>query len=161
MSMIDTIDELEALYDVAVPGSLKKVVKQITPSYAKWINAARFCVLTTVGPEGTDGSPRGDENPVVRVIDDKTLHLPDWRGNNRIDSLRNIVRDGRVSLMFMVPHQDNVVRLNGVAKLTADPEITGTFEQNGKQPKSVIALGVRSRNGSAHGGTISGRTKGC
>ena len=140
MTTIDTIEDLEALYDAAVPGSLKKVVTTITPSYAEWINAARFCVLTTVGPEGTDGSPRGDVDPVVRIVDDKTLHLPDWRGNNRIDSLRNIVRDGRVSLMFMVPHQNNVVRLNGTAKLSADPALTQTFEQNGKRPKTVIMI---------------------
>ncbi len=142
MTTITTIQDLETLYDVAVPASLTKVVKRITPHYATWINAAKFCVLTTVGPEGTDGSPRGDTGPVVRLIDDKTLHLPDWRGNNRIDSLRNIVRDGRVSLMLMVPHANNVIRINGTAVLSADPAVTQTFEQNGKHPRSVIVITV-------------------
>lgn len=142
MNTIDTIQHLEALYDKAVPLSLQKVVTRLTPSYQTWINASRFCVLTTVGPEGTDGSPRGDVGPVVRIIDDKTLHLPDWRGNNRIDSLRNIVTDGRVSLMFMVPGQGNVVRVNGTAKLTADASVTETFVQNGRSPKSVIVISV-------------------
>lgn len=142
MKTIDSIEDLEALYDPAVPGSLKKVVTEVTPSYAKWINAARFCVLTTVGPEGTDGSPRGDVDPVVRLIDSKTLHLPDWRGNNRIDSLRNIVRDGRVSVLFMVPGLNNVVRVNGTAKLSADPKLTSSFEQNGRHPKTVIVITV-------------------
>ncbi|MBT5294978.1 MAG: pyridoxamine 5'-phosphate oxidase family protein [Octadecabacter sp.] len=142
MKTIDNIDALEALYDAAVPNSLRKVVQRLTPHYAKWIKTARFCVLTTVGPESTDGSPRGDVGPVVRLIDDTTLHLPDWRGNNRIDSLRNIVRDGRVSLMFMVPGSSNVIRVNGTAVLSDDPTVTGTFEQNGKHPKSVIVITV-------------------
>lgn len=143
MKTIDTIQDLEAIYDKAVPLSLQKVVTRLTPSYQTWIDAARFCVLTTVGPEGTDGSPRGDVGPVVRIIDDKTLHMPDWRGNNRIDSLRNIVSDGRVSLMFMVPGQGNVVRVNGTAKLTADPAVTGTFDQKGRTPKSVIVITIQ------------------
>jgi len=142
MKTIDTIDDLETLYEAAVPASLTKVVKRITPHYATWINAAKFCVLSTVGPEGTDGSPRGDTGPVVRLIDEKTLHLPDWRGNNRIDSLRNIVRDGRVSLMLMVPGANNVIRINGTAVLSDDPAITGTFEQKGKHPRSVIVITV-------------------
>ena len=140
MKTIDSIAELETLYDKAVPLSLQKVVTRLTPSYQTWINAARFCVLTTVGPGGTDGSPRGDEGPVVRIIDDKTLHVPDWRGNNRIDSLRNIVNDGRVSLLFMVPGHGNVVRINGTAKLTADPDVTRTFTQKGRNPKCVIVI---------------------
>lgn len=80
--------------------------------------------------------------PVVRIINDKTLHLPDWRGNNRIDSLRNIVRDGRVSLMFMVNGSSNVVRVNGRAVLSADEAVTQTFEQRGKHPRSVIVITV-------------------
>lgn len=142
MKTIETIEALEAIYDKAVPASLDKVVQRITPLYARWINASKFCVLTTVGPQGTDGSPRGDIGPVVRIMDDKTLLLPDWRGNNRIDNLRNIVADGRASLMFMVPHAFNVVRVNGRAVLTADPAVTGRFETNGKQPKTVIVLTV-------------------
>lgn len=142
MKTITTIDALETLYDAAVPASLTKVVKRITPHYATWINAAKFCVLSTVGAEGTDGSPRGDTGPVVRLIDDKTLHLPDWRGNNRIDSLRNIVRDGRVSLMLMIPGASNVIRINGTAVLTDDPDVVGTFDQKGNQPKSVIVITV-------------------
>ncbi len=142
MKTVDDIAALEALYDAAVPNSLRKVVTRLTPHYAKWINTARFCVLTTVGPEGTDGSPRGDVDPVVRMVDDKTLWLPDWRGNNRIDSLRNIVRDGRVSLMFMVQGSANVIRVNGTAVLRVDDDATGSFEQNGKHPKSIIVITV-------------------
>ena len=142
MKTIDTIAELEALYDAAVPASLDKVVTRLTPGYRTWLETARFCVLTTVGPEGTDGSPRGDVGPVVRIVDDTTLYLPDWRGNNRIDSLRNIVRDGRVSLMFMVPASENVIRINGTARLIHDGAVTQTFEQGGKHPKVVIEISI-------------------
>ncbi len=140
MQTITSIDTLEALYDAAVPASLTKVTPHLTPLYRTWIEAARFVVMSTVGPEGTDGSPRGDDGPVVKVSDNKTLLLPDWRGNNRLDTLRNIVRDGRISLMFMVPGSNNVVRVNGQAVLTADSEVTEQFQQAGKHPKTVIVV---------------------
>lgn len=141
MQIIESTEALEALYDAPVPAALTKVVHRMTPLYRQWIAASRFVVLSTVGPDGTDATPRGDDGPVVRVVDARTLWLPDWRGNNRLDSLRNILRDGRVSLMFMVPGSQNVVRVNGRAVVTADPDITGTFEQRSKHPrdrKSVV-----------------------
>ncbi|MEM7242409.1 MAG: pyridoxamine 5'-phosphate oxidase family protein [Pseudomonadota bacterium] len=142
MSKIETIAALEALYDTASGSSVQKVFDYITPKYRDWISASRFVVLTTVGPEGTDSSPRGDIGPVVQIADDKTLVLPDWRGNNRLDSLRNIVADGRVSLMFMVTGSTTVVRVNGHAIVSTDPELLGGFEQQGKQPKTVIVMTV-------------------
>jgi PPOX class probable FMN-dependent enzyme len=142
MRIVEDIAVLQALYDKPVPASLSKVATALTPLYRQWIEASRFCVLSTVGPEGTDASPRGDDGPVVRIADDRTLLLPDWRGNNRLDCLRNIVRDGRASLMFMVPGSLNVVRVNGRAVLTDDPSVTGTFEQAGTHPKVVIVLTV-------------------
>jgi len=135
MLPITDIDELEALYGAAVPAALTKVAHRVTPLYRQWIDASRFLILSTVGPEGTDASPRGDDGPVVRIADAETLLLPDWRGNNRIDSLRNIVRDGRVSLLFMVPGCNNVVRVNGHAMLTADDTVTGLFEKAGQAPE--------------------------
>ena len=126
--MIETVEELEALYGEPKPASTRKVADRIIPVYRTWIDAARFCVLTTVGPDGTDGSPRGDDGPVVTEIDPGTLAMPDWRGNNRMDSLRNIVSDGRVSLMFMVPGSTSVVRINGTAKITtADDKLARFF----------------------------------
>ena len=142
MTPITSLDQLDEIYDAAVPTSLEKVATRLTPLYRRWIEASRFVILSTVGPEGTDASPRGDDGPVVRTLDDRTLLLPDWRGNNRLDSLRNIVRDGRVSLMFMVPGSLNVVRVNGTGILTADAETTALFEQNGKHPKTVIAVTI-------------------
>lgn len=143
MQTINTIDELESLYSAALPSSVEKVANELTPKYRQWIEASRFLVLTTVGPEGTDGSPRGDVEPVVRIADGKTLLLPDWRGNNRLDSLRNIVVDGRVSLMFMVPGSNNVVRVNGEAVLSVDETVTGSFERKGKTPKTVIVVTIK------------------
>lgn len=134
--------ELEQLYAEAVPTSLQKVSSTLTPCYRRWIEASRFLVLTTVGPDGTDGSPRGDDGPVVHMADEKTLWLPDWRGNNRLDSLRNIVNDGRLSLMFMVPGSLNVVRVNGTAFLTSDATARAHFEKQGKQPASVIVITI-------------------
>lgn len=142
MKRIESIDALEAIYDAPVPASLTKVTDHITPLYRSWVEASRFCILSTAGPEGTDGSPRGDDGPVVRIADEHTLMMPDWRGNNRIDTLRNIVRDGRISLMFLVPGSGNVVRVNGHAVLTDDPAITRSFARNGKHPKTVIVIAV-------------------
>lgn len=97
MELIKNIETLEALYGTPGAPSLRKVARQLTPLYRKWIMASRLCILSTVGPEGVDGSPRGDDGPVVLELDPHTLAMPDWRGNNRLDSLRNIVRDPRVS----------------------------------------------------------------
>ena len=97
MHQVSDIAALEALYGPPAEASLIKVTDYLTPEYRTWIGASRFCVLSTIGPEGTDGSPRGDDGPVVRIADDRTLLLPDWRGNNRMDSLRNIVRWPRQS----------------------------------------------------------------
>ena len=142
MDSIKDINTLEALYDAAIPAAIDKVQTKLTPKYRAWIEASSFVVLSTVGPEGTDASPRGDVDSVVRVVDEQTLWLPDWRGNNRMDSLRNIVRDGRVSLMFMVPGSNNVVRVNGTAVLTADVQVTQQFEQKNKHPRSVIVISI-------------------
>ncbi|MBF9044480.1 pyridoxamine 5'-phosphate oxidase family protein [Rhodobacterales bacterium HKCCE4037] len=142
MRKITDLDTLQALYGAPVQTSLDKVVTRVTPLYRRWIEAARFVILSTVGPEGTDSTPRGDDGPVVKIVDARTIWLPDWRGNNRIDNLRNIVRDPRVSLMFMVPGSNNVVRVNGTAFVTDDPQATGAFEQRGMHPKTVVVVQV-------------------
>ncbi len=142
MSQITDIAALEALYDAPGKPAMIKVTDHLTPSYATWIARSRFCILTTVGPEGTDGSPRGDDGPVVKIADDRTLLMPDWRGNNRMDSLRNIVRDGRVSLLFMIPGSNNVIRVNGHAVLSTAPELVADFTDKGRQPRSVIVVNI-------------------
>lgn len=142
MRRIEDIETLTALYGTVSEPALRKVAQRLTPAYRRWIEASRFCVMATAGPEGLDASPRGDDGTVVHEIDAGTLALPDWRGNNRLDSLRNIVRDGRIALMFMVPGENVVVRVNGQAWLTDDAELCARFEQAGRHPATVIVVEI-------------------
>ncbi len=142
MEFVENIQALETLYGQPGAASIRKVVHRLTPLYTKWIMASRFCVVSTVGATGTDGSPRGDDGPVVMPLDERTLAMPDWRGNNRLDTLRNIVEDGRISLMFMAPGSNTVIRLNGTAKLTNDADLRARFEQKGRHPATVIVISV-------------------
>ena len=142
MRKIETLEALEALYGEPAAPALRKVATRLTPLYRQWIMASRFCVVSSVGPEGTDGSPRGDDGPVVQELDEHTLLLPDWRGNNRIDSLRNILRDGRISLMFMVPGSDTIVRVNGRAVLSDDADLLARFSDKGRMPRCVIVISI-------------------
>lgn len=142
MRKIRDIDALAALYGKPGAPALRKVATQMTPLYRKWIMTSRLCVLSTVGARGTDGSPRGDDGPVVMELDAQTLAMPDWRGNNRLDSLRNIVDDGRVSLMFIVAGSVNVVRVNGTAFLTDDAALRARFDKNGRLPATVIVIEI-------------------
>ncbi len=142
MDWITDLDQLHAAYGTPKPPALKKVARQLTPAYRSFIMSSRFCILSTVGAEGTDGSPRGDAGPVVREFDAETLLMPDWRGNDRIDSLRNIVRDGRVSLYFMIPGSTTSVRVNGMARLTTDARLRAEFERDGQNPRSVIVIKI-------------------
>ena len=135
-------DELNALYDAPVPTSILKEVDHITDDYRKLIAVSPFAILATAGPEGLDCSPRGDPRGFVRVADAKTLMIPDRRGNNRIDSLRNIVRDPRVALLFLIPGIGTTMRVNGRAQLSTDPDICACFAMQGKNPKCVIVITV-------------------
>lgn len=142
MDWITSTDALHAHYGTPGQPATVKVTPHLTAAYRAWIERSRFCVLTTVGPEGTDGSPRGDDGPVVAILDPQTLAMPDWKGNDRIDSLRNIVRDGRVSLMFMVPGANNVLRVNGTARLAADPSLCQRFARDSALPRTVIVVAI-------------------
>ncbi len=142
MDKIEAIAALEALYGTPGAAALRKVSDHLTPLYRKWIMASRLCMVSTVGPDGTDGSPRGDDGPVVLELDPTRLALPDWRGNQRLDTLRNIVNDGRISLMFMVSGSNNVVRVNGMAWLTYDADLRARFEKQGQQPATVIIIDI-------------------
>jgi PPOX class probable FMN-dependent enzyme len=142
---ITTTEQLESLYADAPYGpALIKEVDRITPQYRKLIEAAPFVVIATSGPEGLDCSPRGDPPGFVRVIDEKTLVIPDRRGNNRIDSLRNLVRDPRISLLFLIPGVGETMRISGCAKISVDPRLTETFAINGKAPKCVLVVTVQT-----------------
>jgi PPOX class probable FMN-dependent enzyme len=142
MSIIATVEQLEALYGEANEASLVKEVAVITAHYRAFIEASPFLALATVGPEGLDCSPRGDLPGFVRIHDERTLMLPDRRGNNRIDSLRNVVRDPRVSLMFLIPGSGTVLRVNGRAAISADPALLASFAVEAKAPRSVMIVDV-------------------
>jgi len=143
MSKITSIEALEALYQPApAPASLVKVAHAITPHYRQLIAASPFATLATIGPEGIDCSPRGDRPGFVRIHDDKTLMMPDRRGNNRIDSLRNIVRDPRCALLFLIPGSGTTLRANGRAHLSADPALLERFAVDEKAPRTVIVLEI-------------------
>jgi uncharacterized protein len=122
--------------------STAKELDHLIPEYRQYIEASPFVALATVGPEGLDCSPRGDAKGFVRIINDKTLAMPDRRGNNRIDSLRNIVRDPRVALLFLIPGSGTTFRVNGKAAITTDPELCASFEHEGKQPRSIIVVTI-------------------
>ncbi|WP_420391883.1 pyridoxamine 5'-phosphate oxidase family protein [Acuticoccus sp.] len=139
---IRTIEELEALYGEPPVTATVKVTPAITPHYRTLIEASPFVALATVGPEGLDCSPRGDVGPVVDVLGPRHLALPDRRGNNRIDSLRNIVRDPRVALMFLIPGSGTVMRVNGRAVVSGEQELLARYVRDGKEPRTVILVEV-------------------
>ena len=141
--IIATTEQLEALYSDAPYGpAVFKETDHITPQYRKLIEAAPFAVIATCGPEGLDCSPRGDPPGFVRVADQHTVIIPDRRGNNRIDSLRNLVRDPRISLLFLIPGVGETMRVNGRARISTDPKLTESFAMNGKVPKCVLVVTV-------------------
>lgn len=142
MTVLKTIEDLEAIYGTPKPSSLRKVADHITSEYRALLNASPFCALATVGPEGADASPRGDQGQVVFELDAKTLAMPDRRGNDRMDSLRNIVRDGRVALMFMAPNSSMITRINGRAEISVDPELLVRFAVKGNEPRSIIIIHI-------------------
>jgi PPOX class probable FMN-dependent enzyme len=142
MSVIHTIEDLEAIYGRPNEASTVKVADRVTPQYRVLIDKSPFVALATCGPEGLDCSPRGDLPGFVRVHDPKTLMIPDRRGNNRVDSLRNIVRDPRVALLFLIPGAGSTLRVNGRAELSADPELLALFRIEGNAPRTVMVMTV-------------------
>jgi PPOX class probable FMN-dependent enzyme len=142
MSIVTTIDELEAIYGETGMASTAKVADHVTPHYRIMIEKSPFVALATSGPEGLDCSPRGDLPGFVRIHDEKTLMMPDRRGNNRIDSLRNIVRDPRIGLLFLIPGSGNTLRINGRGQISTDAALLDSFKMEGKAPRSVIVMAV-------------------
>src|SRR6516162_2715191 len=128
MSVIATIEQLEAIYGFPGEASTVKVADRITPSYRTLIEKSPFAALATSGPEGLDCSPRGGVAGFIRIHDERTLMMPDRRGNNRVDSLRNIVRDPRVALLFLIPGSGTTLRVNGRAQLSRDAELLASFK---------------------------------
>lgn len=142
MNVVDTIEALESLYGVPGETSLVKETNWITPEYRVLIEASPFVALATGGPEGLDCSPRGDRAGFVRIHDERTLMLPDRRGNDRVDSLRNVIRDPRVGLLFLIPGSGTTLRINGRAVIAVDPDLLASFAVEEKAPRSVMIVSV-------------------
>jgi PPOX class probable FMN-dependent enzyme len=144
MSILTSVAELEALYGLPGETTTVKVTDRITDHYRAFIEASPFVALATSGPEGLDCSPRGDQRGFVHVHDARTLMMPDRKGNNRTDSLRNIVRDPRCALLFLVPGSGTTLRVNGQARVDTDEALCASFAVDGKPPRSVVVLAVEA-----------------
>jgi len=142
MSIITTTEQLEAIYGHPGEASTVKVADRVTPFYRALIDKSPFAALATSGPEGLECSPRGDLPGFVRVHDEKTLMMPDRRGNNRIDSLRNIVRDPRIALLFLIPGSCSTLRVNGRGQVSNEPDLLDSFKMQGKAPRTAIVMTV-------------------
>jgi len=141
---ITTLAALEQLYGEVAAPSLMKVTDHIHPAYRPFIDSSPFVALATSGPSGLDVSPRGDPAGFLHIENEKTLLLPDRRGNNRIDSLKNIVSDPRVALLFLIPGIGETLRVNGVAEISINPELLERFAVEGNRPRSVLRITVNS-----------------
>ena len=142
--LITTMEQLDALYGEKMPTSIIKEIDHISDGYRKLIEAAPFVAIATGGPEGFDCSPKGDAPGFVRILDDKTLAIPDRPGNNRIDGFRNILCDPRIALLFLIPGVGETLRVNGRASISIDPELMKSFTVNGKLPRSVLIVHIES-----------------
>lgn len=141
---IDTLEELLALYGQPAAMSIDKETPFINDVYQRLIKASPFFTIATIGPDGMDCSPRGDAPGFVSILDDKTIAIPDRRGNNRLDTLRNIVADPRVALLFLIPGLNETFRINGSAHLSTDPELLESFSVDGKKPASAIIVTIET-----------------
>jgi PPOX class probable FMN-dependent enzyme len=140
--MLTTVEMLEAVYGRPHERALRKEIAFLSDDYRAFVEASPFVVMSSVGPDGTDCSPKGDAPGFVRVIDTGTLAIPDRPGNNRIDNLRNIVADPRISLLFLVPGVGETLRVNGRATISDDAELLASFAVGGRNPRSVILVSI-------------------
>src|SRR3569623_2733318 len=140
--LITTVEQLEALYGTPSGPAVAKEVERLTSGYRAMSEAAPFAVIATVGPEGVDSSPKGDPAGFIRVIDDATLAIPDRPGNNRLDGMRNVLRDPRSSVLFRIPGVGETLRGSGRAASSIDPELMASFAVNGKLPRSVMIVTI-------------------
>ena len=144
MTSIRTLADLEALYDAPVPTSITKEIDHLTELHCAYIEASPFVVVATSGPGGVDCSPRGDPPGFIRVVDERTLLMADRRGNNRLDTLRNLVGDPRIGLLFLVPGVGVTLRVNGTAEISTDQALRESFSMDGKLPTTVIIVTTTS-----------------
>ena len=139
---VTDIDALTAIYGEPAEASLRKVTDRLTAEYAAMIEAAPFCAVATSGDTGLDCSPRGDDGQVAIVLSPDTIAMPDRRGNNRLDTLRNLVTDPRCALLFLIPGVNETLRINGTACVTTDPALRARFAFEEKEPATIILVKI-------------------
>jgi len=142
--MVTTMERLESLYGERNPNAIVKEIDHLSSGYRKLIESAPFVAIATCGPEGLDCSPKGDPAGFVRILDDTTIAIPDRPGNNRLDGFRNIIRDPRIAVLFLIPGVGETLRVNGRAEISIDPELMQSFAINGKLPRSVLVVHIES-----------------
>jgi uncharacterized protein len=142
--VIDSVEQLEAIYGKPGERALWKEIDHLNEDYQAFVRAAPFVVLASVGTQGTDCSAKGDPAGFVGILDERTLAIPDRPGNNRVDNLRNIVSDPRVSLLFLIPGVGETLRVNGRGRISIDPALLSRFEMKGKLPRTVIVVQIES-----------------
>lgn len=142
--LVDSAATLDTMYGVPNPNSLAKEVAFLHPHYRKFVEAAPFVSIATAGSDGLDCSPRGDAPGFVRVHDEYTVMIPDRRGNNRVDTLKNLVADPRIGLLFLIPGVGETLRINGTARITTDPVLLETFAVDAKPPRCVMVVAIET-----------------
>lgn len=142
MKKITSIEHLQTVYGKPVQLALWKEIDHINQHYRKFIEASPFLILATYGEKGIDCSPRGDPAGFVRILNEKTLLIPDRRGNNRLDSLRNIVKNPAVGIIFIIPNAGETIRVSGTAEILIDEDLCHSFSVNGKPASSVLSIQV-------------------
>ena len=142
--LVTTMERLESLYGEKNPNAVIKEIDHLSNGYRKLIESAPFVAIATCGPEGLDCSPKGDPAGFVRILDDKTVAIPDRPGNNRLDGFRNIIRDPRIAVLFLIPGVGETLRINGRAEISVEPALMQSFAINGKLPRSVLIVHIES-----------------
>ncbi|MBY0504739.1 MAG: pyridoxamine 5'-phosphate oxidase family protein [Bryobacteraceae bacterium] len=143
MELLEKPEELRQCYEPALERAVLKTLPQLDGHCRRFIALSPFLCLGTSSKDGADVTPRGDSPGFVHVLDDRTLAIPDWRGNNRLDALTNIIENPQVGLLFLVPGVEETLRVNGVAHITTEPTVTQRWRVNGNHPKSAIIVTVR------------------
>ena len=141
---VKSIDQLEQIYGQPIPTSIVKEVDRLNEVYRKLVEAAPFVVIATSGPDGLDCSPKGDLPGFVRIVDDKTLMIPDRPGNNRLDGFKNLMSDPRIALLFLIPGCAETLRVNGRASVSVDPALRESFAVNGKPARAVLVVDIET-----------------
>jgi len=139
---VTTPEDLSEIYDAPRATAIDKETDHVTAPGRAFIAASPFLILATASEAGVDCSPKGDAPGFVQLLDDRTILIPDRPGNNRIDGMKNIIDNPSVGIIFMVPGSNSTYRVNGAARISADPELLGRFEVRGKLPRAVIIVSV-------------------